>query len=289
MITDDLFGFAYFNDTLLSLHDLASMTLPEAWSFANPQFPTMNQETPILEKYLRSTFRWLSNCYNWANTQIDRDRFVYVYSTSSCFHTGLLTPFFEGIFALFEQNKRLNTRFDWVFKGFFPESSSRLKHIAPLPQKPVYYTEGGSYHPEWPIRINYGHIIQDEENFSRLPISVQKVNNLPLLLQAAVTYGKTLAYIDPSVVAPQIYGGRIQYLLPICLTDLRYCDLAMTLTPNDGFYTGNTCLTLEMSYHNARMLSRPSAPWLLGLVDKQINPFMFEQLYGVSLTKEYIV
>ncbi len=36
----------------------------------------------------------------------------------------------------------------------------------------------------------------------------------------------------------------------------------MTLTIMDGYYLGNTCLTLEMAYLNARLLARPVAPWL---------------------------
>ena len=43
-------------------------------------------------------------------------------------------------------------------------------------------------------------------------------------------------------------------------------DLAMTLSVMDGYYLGHTCLTLEMAYLNARVLSRPLAPWLTELV-----------------------
>lgn len=40
----------------------------------------------------------------------------------------------------------------------------------------------------------------------------------------------------------------------------------MTLTVMDGYYLGNTCLTLEMAYLNARLLARPAAAWLTRLV-----------------------
>ena len=43
-------------------------------------------------------------------------------------------------------------------------------------------------------------------------------------------------------------------------------DLAMTLTVMDGYYLGNTCLTLEMAYLNARAIAKPVTPWLLELV-----------------------
>ena len=58
----------------------------------------------------------------------------------------------------------------------------------------------------------------------------------------------------------------MQFLLPLCLLDSERTDLAMTLTPMDGYYLGHTCLTLEMAYLNARLIGRPVAPWLLELV-----------------------
>ena len=52
--------------------------------------------------------------------------------------------------------------------------------------------------------------------------------------------------IEPGLVIPQGYQGRVQYLLPVYLMNMQKPDLAMTLTVMDGYYLGNTCLTLEM-------------------------------------------
>ena len=41
----------------------------------------------------------------------------------------------------------------------------------------------------------------------------------------------------------------------------------MTISRMEGFYAGNTCLTLEMAYSNARLLAVPTAPWLAELVE----------------------
>ena len=76
------------------------------------------------------------------------------------------------------------------------------------------------------------------------------------------------AIIVPSIVVPQIYQQRVQYLLPLCLTDMENPDLAMTLCEMDGYYIGSTCLTLQMAYLNARLLARPTAPWLVSLVEE---------------------
>lgn len=74
------------------------------------------------------------------------------------------------------------------------------------------------------------------------------------------------AVIEPGLISAQGYMGRVQYLLPIYLTKMNKPDLAMTLTVMDGYYLGNTCLTLEMAYLNARAIAKPSAPWLLELI-----------------------
>ena len=125
-----------------------------------------------------------------------------------------------------------------------------------------------NYNPEWPIRVNVDHILGDEENLSRIPANIREAQNLPLLLETAVELARRKAVVEPSIVVPQGYQGRVQYLLPICLTDMEQPDLAMTLTIMDGYYLGNTCLTLEMAYLNARLLSRPVAHWLTDIVEE---------------------
>lgn len=119
---------------------------------------------------------------------------------------------------------------------------------------------GVNYNPEWPIRVNVDHILGDEENYFRLPAEIRDARNLPLLLETAVELARRRAAVEPGIVVPQGYQGRVQYLLPICLTDMEKPDLAMTLTIMDGYYLGNTCLTLEMAYLNARLLGRPGSP-----------------------------
>lgn len=45
-------------------------------------------------------------------------------------------------------------------------------------------------------------------------------------------------------------------------------DVALALSPmEDGYYYAHSCLTLEMSLANARVLARPSANWLTGILD----------------------
>ena len=123
------------------------------------------------------------------------------------------------------------------------------------------------YDPEWEIRVNADHILGDAENVARLPESIRTAWNLPLLLETAVELARRKALTDWSLAVPQMFQGRVQYLLPIHLTNMERPDLAMALSILDGYYIGHTCLTLEMAYQNARLLARPTAGWLTQLVE----------------------
>lgn len=59
----------------------------------------------------------------------------------------------------------------------------------------------------------------------------------------------------------QFYDGRIQLLLPLCLTGDKP-KLALTIQREDGFYAARTCFTLEMTYNNARLICRPETSWI---------------------------
>lgn len=151
------------------------------------------------------------------------------------------------------------------------------------------------YDPEWEIRVNASHILEDEENAARLPESIRGAWNLPLLLETAVELARRKAMTDWSLAVPQIFQSRVQYLLPIHLTNMERPDLAMALSIMEGYYIGHTCphrpseasagvsaaceangtpgaigahgAELEMAYQNARLLARPTAGWLAELVE----------------------
>ena len=148
------------------------------------------------------------------------------------------------------------------------EGEEFLKYVQPLPQMPSYYMaqNGAGFQPDWPIRVNVEHILGDTENLERIPAKIRKARNLPLLFETAVELGRRKTVVEPGLIVPQGYQGKMQYLLPIYLTNEKKPDLALTLTVMEGYYLGNTCLTLEMAYLNARVISRPIAPWLTELV-----------------------
>ena len=126
---------------------------------------------------------------------------------------------------------------------------------------------GVNFNPEWPIRVNAEHILSDPENRERLPKKLLRFKNLPLLLETAVELGRRKQQLSRAGSTAG-YQNQLQFLLPICLTDMEKPNLAMTLAERNGYYLGSTCLTLEMAYLNARMIARPIAPWLTSLVKK---------------------
>ena len=152
---------------------------------------------------------------------------------------------------------------EWL-EGAREENSPLLKYTVPLPQRPqlIMNARSEAFHPGWPIRVNARHILEDTENLSRIPQALQSFGNLPLLLDAAVELGRRQALAEPGIIAPQFYHGRMQFLMPLYLSGRQKADLAMALSIGDGYYIGETCLTPQMAYLNARLLARPTAGWL---------------------------
>ena len=259
MIAPDLFEFAYVPDWYGHLAELERLALPESWKFRKPSRETKNTDTPILERYIHTIFRKQVIDFNSESDPRKADSIFHLENECVCFHTGLYTPQYKGIYGYFERNNFSDSLRDWYFRGFCDELSPKLRYIEPLPQKPVYHMaqSGINFNPEWPIRVNVNHILGDEENLERIPAKIRKVKNLPLLFETAVELGRRKSVIEPGLVVPQGYQGRVQYLLPVYLTNMQKPDLAMTLTVMDGYYLGNTCLTLEIKFDSVLVLNGP--------------------------------
>ncbi|MGK7924441.1 MAG: DUF3825 domain-containing protein [Spirulina sp.] len=48
----------------------------------------------------------------------------------------------------------------------------------------------------------------------------------------------------------------------LCISNRSRADVALVITRTDGVYSGETILTLDMAYNNARLLARPDTEWL---------------------------
>ena len=294
--TYDLFQFAYIPSWYEQLYELSQLAAPEPWRFRQPTYETQNIETPILERYINQVFRKQAIDYSYA-PEGQTGQIFYINQEFACFHTGLNTKDYKSIYMCFSRNKRLDSLRKWCFKGFTTEDSPWFKYVPLLPSRPTYAMRQWMtyYDPEWEIRVNASHILEDEENAARLPESIRSAWNLPLLLETAVELARRKAMTDWSLAVPQIFQSRVQYLLPIHLTNMERPDLAMALSIMEGYYIGHTCprrpseasagvsaacgangtpgaigahgAKPEMAYQNSRLLARPTAGWLAELVE----------------------
>lgn len=266
--------FAYLPDLPKQLNQLAAIAIPEIWCFKDQSVERSNPETHILERYMYQTFEELMRRRDYAGgfevvgeQSADKQNYVYIAERVAAFNTGLMTPQFQEIYGVMEPNRYPQNGRLWVLTGFVTEAAPELSSVTILP-KPLRWFPDSSYgfHPYWPIRMNLEHMLLTEENRGRLPEAVNEMSNPGLLLRAAAEVSMRLARYTPGIAVPQWYGGRIQYLLPLFLTDDEHADVALTLECRDGYYAAHTALTIQMAYGNARLLSRPEAKWLLDAV-----------------------
>ena len=141
MIAPDLFEFAYVPDWYGHLAELERLALPESWKFRKPSRETKNADTPILERYIHTIFRKQVIDFNSESDPRKADSIFHLENECVCFHTGLYTSQYKGIYGYFERNNFSNSLRDWYFRGFCDELSPKLRYIEPLPQKPVYHID----------------------------------------------------------------------------------------------------------------------------------------------------
>lgn len=104
MIAPDLFEFAYVPDWYGHLAELERLALPESWKFRKPSRETKNADTPILERYIHTIFRKQVIDFNSESDPRKADSIFHLENECVCFHTGLYTPQYKGIYGYFEIN-----------------------------------------------------------------------------------------------------------------------------------------------------------------------------------------
>lgn len=247
------------------LEALRLIAMPENWDYSNMEGIRPN---PILYNYLIHTYSRLKD----EGKIIEKGKF-------RCFNTGLVTPNQQEIFMLFNQSK---TSGIWFYNGFYPESDSKLYSFSPLPDRATYFSESTDliYNIRYELRINVNHIIDDEANFERFPDEIKCLSKHQLknTFDGAIEHAKKRIRRNYLTAIPQFYrglycpnpGGQLQLLLPLCLIDASKADLALAVykvTSKEGgadehFYSGRTCLTLDMAINNARLITKPDDEWL---------------------------
>ena len=139
------------------------------------------------------------------------------------------------------------------------------------------------------IRTNDEHIFEDGAERGRLPQYIEEYDRVKddpdqkrrLLdriirdFDSAGERDKLMAERNYKLAVPQFRKetGKIQFLLPIYLDDAAKIDrpqCALVLSRDDSgqqpHYYGETILTLDMAYNNARLIAKPDVFWLNNLI-----------------------
>ena len=243
-----LFDFAWFMDFHAKIEELKNLAMPEDWDYKKNPLGT----NPILENYIKHTFK-----------KLEQEGKVFVQGGYAVFNTGLVTSFQEEIFALFQSNKRSGAQ-PWFFIGWRKHSDRDLMRFSSLPDVANYFDNPADllYDMSVELRLNIDHIIDD--NLSRFPASYQKMDKYQVgtILQGTIDDAKRRIRRNYKTAVPQFYNGKIQLLLPLCLTSKADADLALVVEKENGVYRASTCLTLDMAINNARLIAKPDNEWL---------------------------
>lgn len=254
----ELFSFAFFPNYDNAIRFLAeSLASQEEWDYSDSSTKTYS----ILKNYLEFTFRKLKQ----------ENKVVFTSDNKyASFNTGLVTNNLEDIYAFFEEyiNPRPGTTTPFCFKAFLKESdnnilrnfNNRMPDIANFFEKPELLI----FNPKCKLIPDIDHIIQD--NISRFPSHLQGAGDGELRRQlvGAIDEVRKKVRTNYKIAVPQYYDGKIQLLLPLCLTaGSPNPDLALVVHKlNEDTYTARTCLTLKMAYNNARLIVKPQSNWL---------------------------
>jgi len=258
-MSKQLFDFAYFpryDDVIDRL--AGNLAQKENWDY---QHTPTSQNKPILRNYLNYTFKRLQ----------EEDKISF-FGERAFFNTGLVTENQEEIFAVFVKN-RIQSMQEFCFDDFYKESDYELRSCQPLPERASYFEDPANLIYDTRLgdpRIDYDHIKDKEINRNRFPEPYKSMENyqLQVSLEGAVKLAIKRVKRNYKAAVPQYFwdrnasSGSLQLLLPLCLTRPSRADLALVIHREGNVYSGETVLTIDMAYNNARLLAKPDTEWL---------------------------
>lgn len=243
-----LFDYTWFSDFHGSIEELKSIAMKEDWDYKKNPIG----KNPILENYIKHTF-----------VKLYEGKKVLEQNGYSVFNTGLVTDYQEEIFAFSQYNKRQSS-IKWFFIGWRKSSDRDLMKFTKLPKNANYFDNSSDliYDTKLNLRPNINHIIDD--NITRFPTALQTMDKyqLGVLLEGTINDAIKRIRRNYKTAVPQYYDGRLQLLLPLCLTSKASADLALVIEKENDVYRASTCLTLDMAINNARLIAKPDDEWL---------------------------
>ena len=227
----------------------------EDWNYKYVESP---RPFPILYSYIHYTFKRLQEERKISET-LDPERGQKI----ACFNTGLVTDYYDPIFAAFHENTNPDRDQPYVLIGFFTESQHPITLFAERPEMANYFTDPAELLYDRRVQLvkNVQHIIEDR--LERFPEHLRSdLGRLSNALDIAISRAEQRVLRNYKTAIPQYNRGKIQLLLPLCLDDPKVADLALVVGKEGAVYKGYTVLTLDMAYNNARLLTRPDREWL---------------------------
>lgn len=244
----DVYNYLFWGDYNKRISDLAGMAINESWSFSG------KNDNSILKNYLKYTFYKLQE----ENKVLETEEYC-------IFNTGLFNDYYEQIFVVGEKDLTPQ-EVKWKYKCFCTKYELGYLEIQDYPERADYFSDPSLLVFDWrcKININYRHILEDEENKLRLPDCVTNADKPEWVLEGAVNNAIKRVIANYKLAVPQYFNSKIQLLLPLCFGKDNKPYLALALTKMKGnYYQGHTCLTMDMAYNNARLISKPESNWLL--------------------------
>ena len=249
---EDLFDLVFIPHMDQRLDELAVLAEPEDWSYKNSGGSHVR---PVLYNYLRYTYRRLA----------EEEKIVVADDGRSiAMNTGLVTAGQESIYLYCTQNKLQDKEQPWHFGAWRRKGEYDLTRFSSLPEMAHYFDEPACLvlDTRKELRSNVEHIIEDNKTRFPSPYNTMETYQLQTFLKGAIDNAKERVRRNYKTAVPQYYRGKIQLLLPLCLSKPDIADLALVIEDHGTFYRASTCLTLDMAYNNARQLARPDRDWL---------------------------
>lgn len=228
------------------LRDLIMLAEPEDWSIM--------RTNDLIYNYIFSVFDLaMSQSLVYENSD----------KNAAVFNTGLLTLNGQDIYGMFYQNADENSEQYWYLKGFYKDSDRLLmNNFTKLPEfVTIFENPSDAYYDcDLELRKELDHIIDD--NYERLPEKLKSLDKdtLRLIVNGAIDVSLKKIIRNNRLVVPQLYFGKIMYLIPI---DLFAEKFALAVEKINNQYRANTILTLEMAYMQARLAMKPESDWLI--------------------------
>lgn len=246
----DIYSYMFWGDYNARIKELANKALPEKWSFKG------KTDYSILKNYLKYTFNKL------------KDEKKVIETDSYCvFDTGLFSNYYVPIYAYGEASKNgQNNAPKWIFKGFKDKYElGALDMITEFPERADYFSDPSMLVFNWhlEVNVNHKHILDNLNTLQRLPESI-KNSDIPLeSLKGVIDTAVKRVIANYKLAIPHYYRNKIQLMIPLYFGKNDTPDVALVLDRMKGnYYQATTCLSIEMAYMDARIITRPEANWL---------------------------